>query len=60
MKPDAPPEREDDKLWRLIRQRVPDREKLQRMTWSQLAKIARELGYEEHAKAWERSEVGAR
>ena len=60
MKPPGWPERRDDELWRKIRQRVADPKNLRMMSWGQLAKIARELGYEDYAKAWERSEVGAR
>jgi signal recognition particle subunit SEC65 len=46
----------DAALWREIIRRVPDRKKLQAMSWTKLAVIARELGYEEHARAWEASE----
>lgn len=60
MRVDPVSDRTEDKLWRLIRQQVPDRKKLQGMSWAQLAVIARELGFEEHARAWERSQVGAR
>ena len=57
---DERPEREDDKVWRLIRARVGDSKKISKMSWGELAKIARELGFEEHARAWDRSQVGAR
>lgn len=44
-----------DELWQAIFRKVPDRKKIQNMSWQELAKIARELGYEDYAKAWENS-----
>lgn len=53
------PRREIDELWRKIMARSEyagrdGRQKLQRTPWPMLAKLARELGYAEIAKAWER------
>lgn len=49
------PIRRDDQLWRDIRKHVGASADLSRMSWPALAKIARELGYEDYARAWEGS-----
>lgn len=50
-------ERRDDELWRLLREKFPGcgRNRKDWPSWVVLAKAARELGFEDYARAWENS-----
>lgn len=52
-----PPSR-DEELWRLLRQRFPNTQPNGERwpNWKALAVVARELGYEDYAEAWERAD----
>jgi hypothetical protein len=43
-------------MWKQIFKKIPDRTKIKRMSWTQLAAVVREIGgYDDYANAWERS-----
>ena len=50
-----PKERRDDEIWRKLRDKYPRAQRWP--SWAQLAKDARELGYEDYARAWENSYI---
>lgn len=52
-----PAVRRDDELWRKLREKFPEcgRHRKDWPSWTTLAKAARELGFEDYARAWENS-----
>lgn len=46
--------RRNDELWQKLRQKFPDSKRGEWPSWEVLAQAARELGYEDYARAWER------
>lgn len=48
------PGRRDDDLWAKLSAKFPERKNREWPSWEDLAEAARELGYEDYARAWER------